>query len=144
MSARSAWHLALGRRGGALGIGEARTATVAVVSVTVRPRVASKRADGVISVARRGRAFVADDFEVLRSPGAEATVALESIALHFQVCREEVMGEPTGLANHRRFQELLNADVGQVRRHHTIGLIMVDIDEFKVVNDTYWHPRATL
>jgi diguanylate cyclase (GGDEF)-like protein len=44
------------------------------------------------------------------------------------------------LANHGRFQELLNAEIEQVRRnHHPIGLIMLDIDDFKAVNDTYGH-----
>jgi diguanylate cyclase (GGDEF)-like protein len=49
----------------------------------------------------------------------------------------------TGLANHGRFQELLSAEIEQVRRyHHPIGLIMVDIDDFKAVNDTYGHHQG--
>ena len=51
--------------------------------------------------------------------------------------------ELTGLANHGRFQELLNSEIEQVRRYqHPIGLIMLDIDDFKAVNDTYGHQQG--
>jgi diguanylate cyclase (GGDEF)-like protein len=94
-------------------------------------------------VARHGRPFSDDDREVLRSLGVEAALALENIELHFQVRRQAVTDELTGLANHGRFQELLTAEIEQVRRyHHPIGLIMLDIDDFKAVNDTYGHPQG--
>ncbi len=68
---------------------------------------------------------------------------LENIELHFQASRQAVTDELTGLANHRRFQELLDAEIEQVRRyHHPLGLIMLDIDDFKAVNDTYGHPQG--
>ena len=80
---------------------------------------------------------------MLRSLGAEAALALENIELHFQVRRQAVTDELTGLANHGRFQEWLNAEIEQVRRyHHSIGLIMLDIDDFKAVNDIYGHPQG--
>jgi diguanylate cyclase (GGDEF)-like protein len=125
------------------GIGEAHTVAVSVAAVTLGPLEQSQRAHGVISVARRGRPFTEDDLEVLRSLGAEAALALKNIELHFQVRRQAVTDELTGLANHGRFQELLSAEIEQVRRyHHPIGLIMLDIDDFKAVNDTYGHPQG--
>ncbi|HYB29261.1 MAG TPA: GGDEF domain-containing protein [Solirubrobacteraceae bacterium] len=43
----------------------------------------------------------------------------------------------------RSFQELVNAGIEQVRRyHHPIGLIILDIDDFKAVNDTHGHPHG--
>jgi len=124
-------------------VGEAHTAAVSVAAVALGSHEPSQRAHGVISVARRGRPFSDDDLDVLRSLGAEAALALENIELHFQVRRQAVTDELTGLANHGRFQELLNAEIEQVRRyHHPIGLIMLDIDDFKAVNDTYGHPQG--
>ena len=125
------------------GIGEAHTAAVSVAAVTLGPLEPHDRAHGVITVARRGRPFTDDDLDVLRSLGAEAALALENIELHYQVRRQAVTDELTGLANHGRFQALLNAEIEQVRRyHHWIGLIMLDIDDFKAVNDTYGHPQG--
>lgn len=46
----------------------------------------------------------------------------------------------TGIFNHRTFQERLRAEVEQTRvERGSIGLIMLDIDGFKQVNDTLGH-----
>jgi diguanylate cyclase (GGDEF)-like protein len=125
------------------GFGEEQLAGVSVAAVTLGVPEATGRPHGVIVVVRRGRAFTDDDREVLRSLGAETALALENIELHFQVSRQAVTDELTGLANHGRFQELLNAEIEQVRRyHHPLGLIMLDIDDFKTVNDTYGHQQG--
>jgi diguanylate cyclase (GGDEF)-like protein len=125
------------------GFGEEQAAGTSVAAVTLGVAGSRDEAHGVIAVARRGRPFTDDDREVLRSLGAEAALALENIELHFQVSRQAVTDELTGLANHGRFQALLNAEVEQVRRyHHPIGLIMLDIDDFKAVNDTYGHQQG--
>jgi diguanylate cyclase (GGDEF)-like protein len=125
------------------GFAEQTSAGVNLAAVALGPLKPRSRSHGVISVARRGRPFSDDDLEVLRSLGAEATLALENIELHFQVRRQAVTDELTGLANHGRFQELLDAEIEQVRRyHHPIGLIMLDIDDFKAVNDSYGHQQG--
>jgi diguanylate cyclase (GGDEF)-like protein len=125
------------------GLGEEHAAGVSVVAVTLGALESHQRAQGLLTVARHGRPFTDDDREVLRSLAAEAALALENVELHFQVRRQAVTDELTGLANHGRFQELLNAEIEQVRRyHHPIGLIMLDIDDFKAVNDTYGHPQG--
>ncbi len=47
----------------------------------------------------------------------------------------------TGLANHRAFFERLNADVARARRHGSpLSLVMIDLDHFKHINDTFGHP----
>ena len=54
--------------------------------------------------------------------------------------RQAVTDELTGLFNHRRFQEVMTAEVERARRYgQEMGLIMLDIDNFKRVNDTYGH-----
>jgi diguanylate cyclase (GGDEF)-like protein len=113
------------------------------ISVPLRPLEAGGRIHGLITVAAVGRSFTEDDREVLRSLGAQAALALENVDLHLQVSRQAVTDELTGLANHGRFQDLLGTEAEQVRRyHHSVGLIMLDIDDFKSVNDTYGHQQG--
>ena len=47
----------------------------------------------------------------------------------------------TGLYNRRKFDEILEYEFNQWRRHNkTFSIIMLDIDDFKHVNDLYGHP----
>lgn len=96
---------------------------------------------GVVSVGRAGRAFSAEDRELFSYLAGQAAVSLENVDLHETVQRQAVTDELTGLANRGRFDELLAAEVERARRFpdQTVGLVLLDIDNFKSVNDTHGH-----
>jgi diguanylate cyclase (GGDEF)-like protein len=49
----------------------------------------------------------------------------------------------TGLYNHRTFYHILEDEIVRSQRYkHAISLLMLDIDHFKEVNDTYGHPNG--
>jgi len=49
----------------------------------------------------------------------------------------------TGIANRRRFGELVNAEMQRCQRFdHPMSLLMIDIDHFKQINDTYGHQQG--
>jgi diguanylate cyclase (GGDEF)-like protein len=61
------------------------------------------------------------------------------------VQRQAVTDDLTGLFNHRRFQEVVTAEVERARRfEQPLGLFMLDIDDFKDINDTYGHQQGDL
>jgi diguanylate cyclase (GGDEF)-like protein len=60
--------------------------------------------------------------------------------LHALVEEEAVTDELTGLSNQRRFRELMAKEVERAKRfERPLSLLMMDIDDFKQVNDTYGH-----
>lgn len=51
----------------------------------------------------------------------------------------------TGLLNRRRFFDRLDAEIDRAERYgNNLSLIMVDLDHFKRVNDTFGHPLGDL
>lgn len=49
----------------------------------------------------------------------------------------------TGCLNHRAFQERLDEEAGRAHRHgRDLALVLVDLDDFKELNDTYGHPSG--
>ena len=49
----------------------------------------------------------------------------------------------TGLHNRRQFNEMLNYEVCRSERHqHEFSVLMLDLDDFKDINDSYGHPTG--
>lgn len=72
--------------------------------------------------------------EALTRELAEKNVQLERLATTDAL---------TGLFNRRRFLERVDETAAATMRyHHPAALVMIDIDHFKAVNDTYGHPRG--
>jgi diguanylate cyclase (GGDEF)-like protein len=98
---------------------------------------------GRLSVVRLERDFSADERELLSYLGAQVAVALENAALHDELRTQAVTDELTGLANHRRFQDILDGEIARARRSGlALSLAMLDLDGFKQINDTYGHPQG--
>jgi diguanylate cyclase (GGDEF)-like protein len=95
---------------------------------------------GVLTIARDGEPFSDKDRETFSYLADSAALSLENVGLHETIQRQAVTDELTGLYNHRRFQEFLSDEVERFRRFGgPLGLMMLDIDDFKRVNDNYGH-----
>ena len=115
------------------------------LSVPLTPADERDQVLGLVSIARSGRRFSADERELFAYLAAQAAVSIENVGLHELVQRQAVTDELTGLFNHRRFQEVIVSEVERARRFsQELGLIMLDIDDFKQVNDTYGHQQGDL
>lgn len=82
-----------------------------------------------------------DSSNFFLEPGKHPTFFLQSIIN--KLCELSLKDPLTGLANRRHFQNVLSREIDVVARsgEHTL-LLMLDIDHFKKVNDTYGHPAG--
>jgi diguanylate cyclase (GGDEF)-like protein/PAS domain S-box-containing protein len=95
--------------------------------------VASTRISGFDSAAV-GRLQRFAQLVALAVSGAEARARLVALA---------TTDDLTGLANQRAFRDHLDREIGRAkRRRRTLSLIMLDVDRFKQINDTYGHPEG--
>ena len=82
------------------------------------------------------RTFDAEELDFMRAFGDQVTLALST-------ARSATTDGLTGLANHRVFYERLGQELARARRYGTtVSLLMIDIDDFKELNDTYGHPAG--
>ncbi|HKG38140.1 MAG TPA: diguanylate cyclase [Conexibacter sp.] len=130
--------------------GTTATATVGDVSALAAPipqqdGAADTTPRGIVSVARRDRPFTPAERELVASLARQTGLSLENVDLHEQVKRQAVTDELTELSNHGRFQQVIAAEAAAARRFdQPLGLVMLDIDNFKRVNDTYGHQQGDL
>lgn len=95
---------------------------------------------GTLAVGRRGRPFDEDDKALFQSLAAQAWRALDNVRLHDEADRKATTDLLTGLANHGEFQAVLRRELEDARRYsYPVGLILLDLDNFKRVNDTHGH-----
>ncbi len=88
-----------------------------------------------------GRELRDDELQLQRSLGAQIGLALENARQYdrarFLADRDSV----TGLLNHRALHQRLENEVNRAQRAgRMFSLVMMDLDNFKLFNDTYGHP----
>ncbi|MGE3774666.1 MAG: putative bifunctional diguanylate cyclase/phosphodiesterase, partial [Gammaproteobacteria bacterium] len=120
----------------------ARSADGRVIeTVYAVPLTVDSRAEAAVWIAPpRGLAFTAADEHLLRELAARLGVALVSFAAQEELFREAHFDTLTGLPNRRFFRDMLEAALARASCDaHCIGLLFVDLDDFKYVNDSLGH-----
>ena len=111
----------------------------ALVSV---PLVARDSLTGVLNIYRLGEGvgFSGEELELAKRFGDAAALALDNAHVRARLERQAQTDSLTGLYNHRFFHERLRAELARASRSHdSVALLMLDIDDFKKVNDIYGH-----
>jgi diguanylate cyclase (GGDEF)-like protein len=110
----------------------------------VVPLRAGGRSLGALEL-RLGEALREEDVKVVELLAAAVAVALQNAHLYQETQRLATTDALTGLSNYRHFHDLLSLEVQRARRmDYPIGLIIMDLDHFKQVNDRHGHPTGDL
>ncbi len=118
-------------------VGGAATPT----AILVVPLRAQGRALGGLCLARAsGSAFDDEAVQVVELLAATCAAALANAALYEQSQRLALTDPLTGLYNRRSLEGLLEQELDKAHRlHYPVGVLVVDVDRFKRINDRLGH-----
>jgi diguanylate cyclase (GGDEF)-like protein len=106
------------------------------------PLIARDSVKGALNIYRLGEdaSFDDDEFELAKRFGDAAALALDNAQVRARLEHQAMTDSLTGLYNHRAFHERLRKALATASRsHEAVSVLMLDIDDFKRVNDIYGH-----
>jgi diguanylate cyclase (GGDEF)-like protein/excisionase family DNA binding protein len=107
-------------------------------SLIVVPLRGREGSTGVLTLERLGleHRYTQDEFELVQLFAAQVSIALQNAEVHQAVEIRAQTDDLTGLLNHGTFQAWLRRSIDG---HEPFSLIMLDLDDFKGVNDALGH-----
>lgn len=105
------------------------------------PLIARGSIKGALNLYRVGDArFTHDEFELAKRFSDAAALAIDNAETRQKLEHQAQTDPLTGLYNHRFFHERLQSELVRTNRtHDSVAVLMVDIDDFKKVNDVFGH-----
>lgn len=112
-----------------------------IKSLVAAPLIFHDKVVGILYVDDfRKRKFQKGALKLLSILTSFAAMAIDNARLHKETFKLAISDGLTGLYNHRYFQEVLDDEIARSKRYNLYSsLIMLDIDNFKALNDTYGH-----
>ena len=114
-------------------------------TVLMLPLAVGERISGLVELSRRSDVvpFSKDEIQLAQNLASTASVALENGRLHAEVQSLAITDSLTSLPNRRAFDRTLDQEINRATRYgHPLALLFLDIDSFKIYNDTYGHPAG--
>ncbi len=115
-----------------------------VKSVLGVPLMVRDQAIGALSIeSTQRRAYTESDARAVQAFAQHAAIALDHARLYGTVQEASLRDALTGIANRRKFEEVLRAEWQRASREQTpVAALMIDVDSFKAYNDRYGHQRG--
>jgi diguanylate cyclase (GGDEF)-like protein len=115
------------------------------------PLIVGDRVIGTLNVWREDSApgfrdgslpsFTPEEAQLIRRFATLAALAYDNARVRERLSEQARTDELTGLFNRRHFHERLAAELARAEREEQpVGLVLLDVDDFKRVNDRHGHP----
>jgi diguanylate cyclase (GGDEF)-like protein len=114
-------------------------------AVACVPLIARERLLGVLSIYRTGpeQRFSDEEIELVADFAAVAALALDNARSRAELELLAQTDDLTGLANRRHFRRELEREIAAAHRdREPLSLLLLDLDNFKAINDTHGHERG--
>jgi diguanylate cyclase (GGDEF)-like protein len=94
----------------------------------------------IVKEEKKGKKLQSESISNIVGLVNEASLALEIAGMYEESERLSITDSLTGLYNHGEFFKLLRSELDRSKRFDThLSLLMIDVDNFKVFNDTFGH-----
>ena len=119
--------------------------SIGMCSMAMVPMIAAGNAIGTLEfMSTRSGAFGAHDLEIATMLAGEGAMALENARLYEEIRHQALHDGLTGLANRVLFRDRV---ANAIERSHgrdgqPFAILFIDLDDFKVLNDTLGHARG--
>jgi diguanylate cyclase (GGDEF)-like protein/PAS domain S-box-containing protein len=113
-----------------------------IYSVLVVPVRAYEKTIGTLTVIcnEEGRSYTQEDRDFYQDLADRAGMAIENARLHAEIQKLATLDPLTGINNRRAFFELAHHEVVRfLRTGRPLSMMMIDIDDFKCINDAHGH-----
>jgi diguanylate cyclase (GGDEF)-like protein len=112
-----------------------------LLSMIVTPIRAKDRVLGAfVSMSTPPKMLIEQDVTSAKELADFTAMVIENARLVAELQRSATTDPLTGVYNTRFFHEVLNREAARSKRHRTtLSLLMIDVDAFKAINDTYGH-----
>jgi diguanylate cyclase (GGDEF)-like protein len=112
-----------------------------IQSLVFLPLMVGTEAIGAMCVAsRRPNAYSTSQVQLLSQLALRIAMSIENARLYAQAEQRARIDELTGLWNRRHLMERIQVEIGRHSRYGgAFSLVILDLDSFKALNDTYGH-----